>query len=148
MIALGLTGRRGACSFRLELKTQPTGITAICGPSGAGKTTLLLAIAGFVRLKGQVQFGDHQWQGDGVFVRPELRRIGMVFQYPSLFTHLSLSENLIYGLRRQGQTDPALIDRLVTHYGLTSLMKRPLDQLSGESSGVLSWRVWRPCNRI
>jgi molybdate transport system ATP-binding protein len=79
----------------------PAGITAITGPSGAGKTTLLTSIAGLVRpaqgllsLDG-VAFLDTD---KGIFVPPHERRVALVFQSLALFPHLSVWENVAYGL--------------------------------------------------
>ncbi len=77
-------------------------ITAIMGPSGAGKTTLLECIAGLVRPSvGRIAIDDAlMFDSDaGVFVAPHRRRIALVFQSLALFPHLSVLENVAYGLR-------------------------------------------------
>ena len=77
------------------------GITGLFGPSGCGKTTVLRAIAGLHRLdEGYCAIGRDVWQ-DGASFRPTHRRpIGYVFQEASLFPHLSVRGNLLYGARR------------------------------------------------
>jgi ABC-type sulfate/molybdate transport systems ATPase subunit len=77
------------------------GITAVMGRSGAGKSTLLATIAGLVRpsagriaLDGAVLFDGER----GVFVPPHRRRVALVFQSLALFPHLSVWENVAYGL--------------------------------------------------
>ncbi|MEN6342813.1 MAG: ABC transporter ATP-binding protein [Methanospirillum sp.] len=71
----------------------------IVGPSGAGKSLLLRAVAGLVRLEtGSVMLRG----GDARGLPPEARRIGLVFQHYSLFPHLSVLENVAFGLRMRG----------------------------------------------
>ena len=92
--------------FRLQVSFQfpASGVTALFGPSGSGKTTILRCIAGLQRLPGRFLIGDETWQDDarGVFRKPHQRRIGYVFQEASLFPHLSVRGNLLYGARRAG----------------------------------------------
>lgn len=82
-------------------------ITAIMGPSGAGKTTLLECIAGLVLPSaGRIVIdGDTVFDADTrVFVPPHRRRIALVFQSLALFPHLSVWENVAYGLRGKPRT--------------------------------------------
>src|SRR5215472_17510588 len=112
----------------------PRGITALFGPSGAGKTTCLRAIAGLERGSvGRVSFGHDVWQDTArrVFVPPHKRRLGYVFQEPSLLSHHSVAGNLDFGFRRAGR--PAHLDRegLVDRFGLRTLLDRGVATLSG-----------------
>ena len=84
---------------------------AVLGPSGCGKTTLLRLIAGFERPDGgTIEVGGELLAGPGHWTPPEQRRIGMVFQDYALFPHLTVAENVCFGLdgasralrRRQG----------------------------------------------
>ncbi len=76
------------------------GITAIFGPSGSGKTTLLRCIAGLEKPeKGYLKIGNDTWH-DRQFVPVHRRSLGYVFQEPSLFSFMSVRENLMYGYRR------------------------------------------------
>ncbi|HET7483420.1 MAG TPA: ABC transporter ATP-binding protein [Actinomycetota bacterium] len=85
---------------------------AVVGPSGAGKTTLLRAIAGLDRgAVGRVVYDGNVWLDPqrGIFVAPEDRTVGYVFQDPTLFPHMSVRDNVAFGAR--SGVDP-LLDRL------------------------------------
>jgi iron(III) transport system ATP-binding protein len=75
-------------------------ITALLGPSGCGKTSLLRAIAGLERpTSGSVRIGDRMVSGPNTWVHPERRHVGMVFQDGALFPHLTVAQNIEFGLR-------------------------------------------------
>lgn len=77
-------------------------LTALVGPSGCGKTSLLRAIAGFeTPTQGTIRAGGETLTGPGSWVAAEKRRIGMVFQQGALFPHLSVRQNVLYGLDRK-----------------------------------------------
>jgi iron(III) transport system ATP-binding protein len=74
---------------------------ALLGPSGCGKTTLLRLIAGFEEPEaGTVELAGRPVAGNGTWVPPERRKVGMVFQDYALFPHLTVAENTGFGLRR------------------------------------------------
>lgn len=78
-------------------------IVAVLGPSGSGKTTLLRLVAGFEQPdRGDVWIGGRQVAGDGGWVEPDQRRVGMVFQDGALFPHLTVAENIDFGKPRAG----------------------------------------------
>jgi iron(III) transport system ATP-binding protein len=79
--------------------TVPAGeIVALLGPSGSGKTTLLRAIAGFERPDaGAIRIAGREVVGPRVWVEPEHRRVGMVFQHGALFPHLTAAANVAFG---------------------------------------------------
>jgi iron(III) transport system ATP-binding protein len=98
---------------RVGLRAPAGRVVALLGPSGGGKTTLLRCIAGLERPDaGQVRLDDRPLSGPAVFVAPERRRIGMVFQDGALFPHLTVAGNVGYGLprsqRRGGRVEEAL----------------------------------------
>jgi molybdate transport system ATP-binding protein len=93
------SGATVAADFSLPI--DPGSITVLFGASGAGKTTVLRAIAGLDRPdRGVVRFGPDTWvdTSAGMFVRPQARRIGCVFQDTALFPHLTVRGNVEYGL--------------------------------------------------
>ena len=84
-------------------------LVALLGPSGSGKTTLLRMIAGFERPDaGRVRIGGRLVAGDGEFVEPEQRRIGMVFQQGALFPHLDVAANVGFGAARRERVGECL----------------------------------------
>jgi iron(III) transport system ATP-binding protein len=83
------------------LTVAPGTTLALLGPSGCGKTTLLRCIAGLERPDaGSIAVAGRTLVGPGTFVPPERRRVGMVFQDPALFPHMSVARNVAYGLPR------------------------------------------------
>jgi iron(III) transport system ATP-binding protein len=112
----------------------PTGsLTALLGPSGCGKTTTLRLIAGFEAPDaGQVLVANQAVAGEGVWVAPERRRVGMVFQHLALFPHLDVAANLAYGLRGlDRRARRARVGELLELVGLSGYERRYPDQLSG-----------------
>ena len=84
-----------------RLEVAPGELFAVLGPSGCGKTTLLRLIAGFERPdQGSVTVGGTVMAAPGCWVPPERRRIGMVFQDYALFPHLTVAQNVGFGLER------------------------------------------------
>ncbi|MCU1350880.1 MAG: transporter ATP-binding protein [Acidimicrobiales bacterium] len=95
--------------FRLDVDlTVPAGQTAaIVGPNGAGKSTLLRALAGLVPLTdGRITLGDRVLAdaAAGIHVAPEHRSVGFMFQDDLLFPHLSVLDNVAFGLRHRGRS--------------------------------------------
>jgi iron(III) transport system ATP-binding protein len=85
----------------VSLEVHAGEIFGVLGPSGSGKTTLLRLIAGFERPDGgSVTVGGRLVAGEGAWVPPERRRIGMVFQDYALFPHLNVERNVAFGLER------------------------------------------------
>ncbi len=105
------------------------GITAVVGPSGGGKTTLLRALAGLEKPdQAQITFRGETWDGAGVRVPPEDRRVGYVFQNNTLFPHLTVAGNIRYGARRR---EVRSYDAIVDALDLGALMNRSVVGLSG-----------------
>ncbi|HET8768040.1 MAG TPA: ABC transporter ATP-binding protein [Pedococcus sp.] len=117
----------------LDLQVPSGTTTAILGPSGCGKTTLLRVIAGFQPAdEGTVTLGDTVVVGPGRWVAPERRGIGYVAQEGNLFPHLTVGQNVSYGLPRAARRAGERVAELLELVGLTpDLAVRRPDQLSG-----------------
>ena len=115
----------------LSLAVKEGELVSFLGPSGCGKTTTLRAIAGFVRLqRGRLLIGGQNYTS----VPPNKRNIGMVFQSYALFPHLSVFDNVAFGLKLRGVPRDQLnekVERALTMVGLTGFDKRLPAQLSG-----------------
>ena len=122
-------------SLQVEFSLPGEGISALFGPSGSGKTTCLRAMAGLTRpADGFFAVGEEIWQDErqGIFVPPHRRSIGYVFQEASLFSHLSVTGNLQFGVKRlpRGEQGGDLLDTAEL-LGIRSLLDRMPDELSG-----------------
>jgi iron(III) transport system ATP-binding protein len=85
----------------VDLEVMPGEMLTVLGPSGCGKTTILRLIAGLdTPDAGTIDIAGRRVSGAGASVPPERRRVGMVFQDVALFPHLSVRDNIGYGLRR------------------------------------------------
>jgi molybdate transport system ATP-binding protein len=124
---------RGIFVLDVHLDIPSRGVTAIYGPSGSGKTTLLRAMAGLDRHKGGVfKLGETTWQDRTTFVPTHRRSLGYVFQEASLFPHLSVRKNLLYGIRRIPTTDQRVsLTEAIELLGIGDLLERRPDTLSG-----------------
>ena len=115
----------------LDLEILAGSFTSILGPSGSGKTTLLRVIAGFERPdRGVVRLGGEVVDDHERFVAPERRRIGYVPQDGSLFPHLSVEQNVGFGLARRERHGKRVAE-LLEMVGLEGLGRRYPHQLSG-----------------
>ncbi len=111
--------------------TESGKLVVLLGPSGCGKSTTLRMIAGLdTPSEGRIWIGDRDVTG----VAPAGRRISMVFQSYALFPHLSVAENIVFGLkvRKEPAAEHARrLDRVARLLGLTELLDRKPAQLSG-----------------
>jgi molybdate transport system ATP-binding protein len=149
--------QRFASGFELEasVDVELAGGTLLVlfGPSGAGKTTILREIAGLERPEsGVIRFGVEVWcdTAGSIWRPPQTRRIGLVFQEPTLFPHLTVGENVRYGVRHvpdTGPTPPApwSAAEIVAMLGLEDLDKRyPRELSGGEAQRVALARALAP----
>lgn len=121
----------------VSLNVAPGEVVALLGPSGSGKTTLLRAVAGLVRptagritLGPQTFFDGHR----GLFLPPERRNLGLVFQSYALWPHRTVFENVAYGLRLRRLPEERVRERvlsLLDRLGLAGLEGRYPGELSG-----------------
>lgn len=111
--------------------------TAVLGPNGSGKSSLMNAIAGLLPIdEGTIRLGDQILDdpSTGVFVPPEHRRAGVVFQKYLLFEHLDVAENVLFPavVQKIATTDMRkAAERLLDSFGLASLESRKPSELSG-----------------
>ncbi|MDQ8022736.1 MAG: molybdenum ABC transporter ATP-binding protein [Moraxellaceae bacterium] len=122
-------------SMQVDLVLPGRGITALFGRSGSGKTSCLRVVAGLQAAQGvRVQVGDEAWQDDarGVRLPTHRRPLGYVFQEASLFPHLSVRDNLEYGMRRVAAAERRVeMAQAVQWLGLSALIDRRPEGLSG-----------------
>ena len=129
----GLTRRFGALAALdgLDLAMPAGEFLTLLGPSGSGKSTLLRVVAGFERPDSGSVLLDG---ADLTPLPPHRRPVNMMFQSYALFPHLSVFDNIAYGLRREGQGRAAVaqrVERLVALLHLQGLERRRPDALSG-----------------
>ncbi len=127
--------QNGPFALDVAFACRPGEVLALLGPSGSGKTTTLKAIAGLTRLQtGRVALGDEVWQDSqaGVFVRPEARRVGFVFQDYALFPHLDVLRNvtLAMGHIETSQRQDRAIG-ILRRVGIAALANKRPGELSG-----------------
>ena len=139
----GLTKRFGdvAAVAGLDLAVRPGELVALLGPSGCGKTTTLRLVAGFMAPDaGEIRVGDRVLSSPGSVIPPERRRMAMIFQSYALWPHMTVAQNVAYGLRfakgpraeRSGRVDEMLRAVQLAGYGA---------RYPGELSGGQQQRV-------
>jgi iron(III) transport system ATP-binding protein len=103
---------------------------AVLGPSGCGKSTLLRIIAGLERADGgSVCYKDKPWSDARVFVEPEKRDCGLVFQDLALFPHLSVSDNIGFGINAGHKAD--IVAHMLKLVNLVHAGPKMIHMLSG-----------------
>lgn len=124
---------------QVSLTLKQGDLIGLLGSSGCGKTTLLRLIAGFERPQtGTIQLNGQRVSGEGVWIPPERRDIGMVFQDYALFPHLTVAKNVAFGLthrqahlRYSHRDIRKLVQEAITQVGLRGMEERYPHQLSG-----------------
>ena len=129
---------------RLSLDIRAGEFFALLGPSGCGKTTLLRMLAGFETPdEGRILLDGR----DIAQVLPHQRPVNMMFQNYALFPHLSVRDNIAFGLKRASLPRSEISTRvaeLIALVKLDGMEKRKPDQLSGGQSSAWRWRAhWR-----
>jgi len=117
----------------VSLTMHCAGIGCLLGPSGCGKTTLLRAIAGFEPLqRGSIKREGVELSRPGWTLPPEQRRIGMMFQDLALFPHLTVTDNIAFGLRSWKATERRTrVNELLRLIGLEEYARCHPHQISG-----------------
>ncbi len=131
MIEACFNGALGAFHLDVAFEVPASGVTVLFGPSGCGKTSVLRCLAGLNRLPGRLSVAGEIWQDETRFRLTHRRPVGYVFQEPSLFPHLSVRQNLLFGARRAECHGPEDLDRIVALLGLEPLLGRGTETLSG-----------------
>jgi molybdate transport system ATP-binding protein len=129
-------GTIGKFSLDAGFTSPAKGVTALFGPSGCGKTTVLRCIAGLLRVSdGVCEIDGDRWQDRyGTFLPTHRRPLGYVFQEASLFAHLTVRRNLLFGAPRHGggaASEAIAFDEVVDLLGVTALLDRSPRNLSG-----------------
>ncbi len=125
-----------------ELLIEKGKVSCLIGKSGSGKSTVLLAIAGFVELAtGKIIYEDHEIQNKV----PEKRNLGLVFQKSALFPHLTVLQNVEFGLKMRGENKIQVREKAM-HWlellGIAELAnKNPLEISGGQAQRVALARV-------
>jgi molybdate transport system ATP-binding protein len=138
-MSLDIDGRVQRDAFRLDIaiSAAPGEVLAVLGPNGAGKSTLLRAVTGLLALDtGVIRLGDTVLDdtAHGVYVAPQQRRLGVVFQDHRLFANMRVIDNVAFGLRSRGvsrQSARVTAGTWLARLRLGELARRYPRQLSG-----------------
>ena len=134
MLGVAVKKLRGTFSLEAAFELPTPGVVALFGRSGSGKSTLVNIIAGLLHPDaGRVALDDVVLLDTErrIYVPPEKRRIGYVFQDARLFPHLNVAANLAYGERRAPAQRYVSLDTVAGLLDLGALMNRRTQQLSG-----------------
>lgn len=132
MIEARFTLNRPDFLLDVDLSLPGKGVTVLFGASGSGKSTLLRCIAGLEHTTGTLSVNGQVWQDSTRFLPPHKRQVGFVFQEANLFPHLTVMQNLQYGLQRQTETNNSYtLDSLIALLGIQPLLNRKPAKLSG-----------------
>lgn len=118
---------------KLSLTVQPGEFFTLLGPSGCGKTTTLRIVAGLEHPDmGRVTYSSGVWvdAAERIFIGPQQRQLGMVFQSYALWPHMTVYENVAYPLRARRQP-PTQVGEMLELVGLSSYADRSAARLSG-----------------
>jgi ABC-type sulfate/molybdate transport systems ATPase subunit len=133
--ALTVEIRRGLPGFTLDIAfSVPHGLTVLFGPSGSGKSLTLQSIAGLFSLaSGKIVLDDMVWHDSaaGIQLPPQRRHVGYVPQNYALFPHLSVEQNIAFGLKTRGRLARQRVGELIDLMQLDGLERQRPAQLSG-----------------
>ena len=147
-LSRSFAGRKVVNDVSLEIAAGQ--VTCLLGPSGCGKSTTLRMIAGVERAEAGEIFLDGQMvAGPGRHVPPEVRSVGLMFQDFALFPHLTVAENVGFGLRVEREEKARRIGELLEKVHLSSFgPKHPHELSGGEQQRVALARALAPRPRV
>ena len=153
LVASGLQHRYGRVEVLrgVSFHVEPGEIVCVVGPSGCGKSTLLRLIAGLERVQvGSIHIDGEVIAAPNCHVQPEQRDVGLVFQDFALFPHLSLLENVAFGLARLPRSERQHVARgMLAQVGLGERANDPPHVLSGgQQQRVALARAMAPRPRL
>lgn len=136
-LEMSFVAQRGGCILDIDLQVAPGRPIAISGANGSGKSTLLSVLAGLIAIRsGYIRCGESAWDepAQEVFLPPQRRPVGLVFQDYRIFDWLTVEQNVLFGLSRNGPREPGETSRLsalMTTFGLSGLAGQTARTLSG-----------------
>jgi iron(III) transport system ATP-binding protein len=139
----GLTKRFGSLAVvdHVSLKIDHGQLVCLLGPSGCGKTTTLRLIAGFLEPSdGEIHVGERVVSDKQRTLPPESRKMSMIFQSYALWPHMTVAENIVYGLRLR-KLDRETIAKKLTAILITTKLEPLAQRYPGELSGGQQQRV-------
>ncbi len=115
----------------VSLNLEQGNILAVVGESGSGKTTLIRLVAGLETLdKGEIIINNKMVSSNSIFIEPQDRKVGMVFQDYALFPHFTVFDNIAYGISKLSNKKER-VDEVLQLVGLEDLGNRYPHELSG-----------------
>lgn len=151
-LAFDLSLRRGEFQLNAQGCWATDGVIGLVGSSGAGKSSLLRSLAGLEpHSEGHTQLASDVWldSAKGIFIPTQQRSVGMVFQRPTLFSHLSVAGNLDYAWRRADERRRMTVQQAADQLGISHLLERQTQNLSGgEAQRVAIARALIPSPRL
>lgn len=134
---MSFVAQRAGCILDIDLQVVPGQPIAISGANGSGKSTLLSVLAGLIAIQsGCIRRGASTWDDPAqeVFLPPQRRPVGLVFQDYRIFDWLTVEQNVTFGLGREARRGSAATSRLsalMTTFGLSELANQSARTLSG-----------------
>src|SRR3978361_1550929 len=139
----GLTKRFGSLAVvdDVSLRIDPGQLVCLLGPSGCGKTTTLRLIGGFLApTEGEIHVGDRLVSSKARTLPPEQRKMSMIFQSYALWPHMTVAENIVYGLKLR-KMDSATIKKKLDDILAPTRLAPQAQRYPGELSGGQQQRV-------
>ena len=119
------------CLDNVNIKIEEGEKVSILGPSGCGKSTLLRLIAGFEKpQKGIIKLDDQEVFAENKFLPPHKRNVGLVVQEKALFPHLSIAENIGFGVRKSPD-NKVIVNELLELFRIEDLKNKYPHEISG-----------------